>query len=81
MFSSLDRGDGTCKFFDDAANNCTIYEDRPTLCNVEATYDLLHSKGNITKQQYFDIASGVCNHLKDQAGYTSLPKAIPVTNL
>jgi Fe-S-cluster containining protein len=35
----LDRGDGTCRYFDDAQNTCTIYENRPEICNVRLMYE------------------------------------------
>lgn len=34
----LDRGDGTCRYFDDAANACSIYDQRPLVCRVDAYY-------------------------------------------
>ena len=36
--SKLNRGDGTCRYFDDNTNLCTIYEDRPLVCRVEDYY-------------------------------------------
>ncbi|WP_296191951.1 MULTISPECIES: YkgJ family cysteine cluster protein [unclassified Psychrobacter] len=35
----LDRGDGTCRHFDDGSNLCLIYEDRPLICRIEDYYD------------------------------------------
>ena len=35
----LDRGDGTCRYFDDIQNICTIYENRPDICNVRVMYE------------------------------------------
>jgi hypothetical protein len=35
----LDRGDGTCRHFDNAQNTCTIYENRPDICNVHVMYE------------------------------------------
>lgn len=34
----LDRGDGTCRHFDDESMLCTIYEERPLICRVEDYY-------------------------------------------
>lgn len=36
---SLDRGDGVCRHFDDTKNTCTIYENRPDVCNVRTMYE------------------------------------------
>lgn len=38
LYSRLDRGDGTCKWFDAKIKNCTIYDSRPVICNIEAMY-------------------------------------------
>jgi hypothetical protein len=35
----LDRGDGVCRYFDDNQNTCTIYENRPDICNVRVMYE------------------------------------------
>lgn len=34
----LDRGDGTCQYFDDMEKLCTIYDERPLVCRVEGYY-------------------------------------------
>lgn len=34
----LDRGDGTCRNFNDESRLCNIYEDRPLVCRVEDYY-------------------------------------------
>lgn len=34
----LDRGDGTCRNFNDESKLCNIYEDRPLICRVEDYY-------------------------------------------
>jgi len=39
LTSWLDRGDGVCKFFDAMHNICTIYENRPDVCNVRVMYE------------------------------------------
>ena len=36
---ALDRGDGTCRHLDDNHNTCTIYDSRPTICNIQRTYE------------------------------------------
>lgn len=34
----LDRGDGTCRHYDEATKLCTIYDARPLCCRVEDYY-------------------------------------------
>lgn len=31
----LSRGDGICRYLDENSNLCSIYEERPLVCNVE----------------------------------------------
>ena len=38
LYSKLDRGDGVCKWFNIENNNCTIYNTRPEICNIENMY-------------------------------------------
>ena len=35
----LNRGDGTCRHFDDESLLCNIYEQRPLICRIEDYYD------------------------------------------
>lgn len=35
----LDRGDGTCRHYDESGKSCSIYEHRPLVCRVEQYYD------------------------------------------
>lgn len=35
----LDRGDGTCRHFDEAGRSCAIYAERPLVCRVDRYYD------------------------------------------
>ena len=64
LLSSLDRGDGTCMFFNDLKSNCSIYDKRPTICRVESMYEFY--KPRLTKIQYFNLNIRVCNELKEQ---------------
>ncbi|MFQ1048682.1 YkgJ family cysteine cluster protein [Avibacterium paragallinarum] len=34
----LDRGDGTCFYFDEKTNLCQIYKSRPLICRVKDYY-------------------------------------------
>ncbi|MFD2642382.1 YkgJ family cysteine cluster protein [Pseudomonas japonica] len=34
----LDRGDGTCRHYNDADRGCLIYETRPDICRVDRQY-------------------------------------------
>ena len=35
LAASLDRGDGTCRNYDEESRKCKVYDDRPYLCRVK----------------------------------------------
>ena len=35
LAASLDRGDGTCRNYEESSRKCKIYDDRPYLCRVK----------------------------------------------
>lgn len=61
----LDRGDGTCRHFDDSTKHCKIYNDRPLICRVEAYY-----KAYLTHiyswQEYVEMNLSVCHQLNQE---------------
>lgn len=63
IYSSLDRGDGICKYFDDKTSLCSIYENRPIKCNVDAMYDI-YFVNIMTKKEYYDLNYKFCEKLK-----------------
>ena len=40
----LDRGDGTCRHFDDDSRGCAIYAERPDICRVDLQYTLRYNR-------------------------------------
>jgi Fe-S-cluster containining protein len=62
----LDRGDFACKHLSDT-NECTIYCNRPPICDIEKVYKNKLSK-HITKQEYFKIAAEACNKMQNMVG-------------
>lgn len=66
VYMELDRGDGICRFFDEHSNLCTIYEDRPLLCNVSKTYEQIF-RGIISKDVYEKLNRESCRKLKADA--------------
>ena len=59
----LDRGDGTCKYFDEKTNLCTIYDFRPEICRVDKMYKKYRSK--MTWNQYVDANYEACEQLRE----------------
>jgi len=65
LYEGLDRGDGTCKFFNDKDLLCSIYETRPIECNVDETYYKFFSS-SMSKDEYYELNYLGCKALKKQ---------------
>ena len=39
LYKELNRGDGVCKFL--MENLCSIYDNRPLLCRIDDSYDMM----------------------------------------
>jgi len=61
--SAMDRGDGTCRHFDDATRGCTIYATRPLVCRVQDYYTL-HLVDQIAWKDFVMINVAVCTQLQ-----------------
>ena len=66
IYSDLDRGDGVSKFFDEDTSLCTIYEKRPTKCNVDAMFEAYFSQ-QMTREEYEELNYRACRELKIMA--------------
>lgn len=62
IYNGLHNGDGICKYFDAESKLCTIYENRPDLCNVDLSYDL-YFKEEMTKESYYRLNNEGCRNL------------------
>lgn len=58
----LDRGDGVCRHFDETQNICTIYENRPEICNVHLMYER-HYKTQFDWSEFVLINQKACEIL------------------
>lgn len=63
IYQHLDRGDGTCTYFNCDTNLCTIYEKRPIICRIEEAYDKLFIN-SLTKEEYYKLNYEACKILK-----------------
>lgn len=63
IYSKLDRGDGVCKFFNEDTSLCSIYNDRPIECNVDAMFEMYFSQ-KMSKKEYYEINYKGCYELK-----------------
>ena len=63
----LDRGDGTCRYFEEETRLCSIYNDRPLICRIEDFYNA-YLKDSISKNEYYDLNRLSCIELKKKYG-------------
>lgn len=61
-YARLDRGDGLCMHLDQNKRDCRIYETRPNLCRVEASYQ--HFAHILSLADYYAINIRACEILK-----------------
>lgn len=67
LYSTLDRGDGICRYFDEQSKLCTIYPNRPLMCNVDEAFRLCF-QGTMTLEEYYTLNYAACHELKRKAG-------------
>ena len=58
----LDRGDGTCRNFDEDARSCRIFEQRPLVCRVQDYYTA-HLAERITWDEFVKANLDICARL------------------
>lgn len=61
IVSILDRGDGICRYLVD--NKCSIYENRPLICNSAKMYDLYFME-QFTWEDFQNHLKQQCQELK-----------------
>jgi Fe-S-cluster containining protein len=61
----LDRGDGVCRYFDDQQNICSIYENRPEICNVRVMYEK-HYQSQFNWSEFVLVNQKACEALLEQ---------------
>lgn len=59
----LDRGDGVCRYLEDEL--CSIYEDRPLICNVEALYQARYATA-MSWPSFVEMNLRVCRFFLEQ---------------
>lgn len=62
--AKLDRGDGCCIHYDTENRLCTIYEERPLLCNIELAYEKIFKK-SMSKKDFHLLNAKACNELQE----------------
>ena len=63
-FKELHDGDGICRYLDKKSNMCSIYENRPIICDIEKGFEMLF-KGKMDKEEYYRLNYRACKILKE----------------
>lgn len=63
----LDRGDGVCMHYSDLDKLCTIYDNRPSICNVKQQYKLHYSQ-RYSWLEFAEENIKICNLLQECSG-------------
>lgn len=63
--ADLDRGDGTCRYFDDETRLCRIYAERPLICRVEDYYRTYLSE-QMDWDQFVRINLEICHKFQSE---------------
>lgn len=59
IYQELDRGDGTCIYFNTKDRLCTIYDERPMICRIDKMYEL-YFKNKYSKKDYYKMNYDLC---------------------
>lgn len=63
VIKELDRGDGTCRFFDDVLLICKCYNSRPHICNTDWIYEHVY-KERMSRDEFDRLNKEACNYLE-----------------
>lgn len=61
LYAALHNGDGICRYLQ--GNLCGIYDERPLLCRVDASYPLFIHQG-LSYEKYLQLNYVWCEKLK-----------------
>jgi len=59
--------EGHCSKLDETGN-CSVYDDRPDICNVEKMYEIHYSKYYPSKEAFYEAEHKACNVLMEAQG-------------
>ena len=65
LYAWLDRGDGVFRHFDDASKLCSIYADRPMLCNIDQSYDHFF-QDKMSREDFYSLNRAACQALQQK---------------
>ncbi len=64
VVSMLDRGDGTCKHFNEDTHRCEVYDSRPLICDVDKFYDKF-MRGVMSREKWYQMQYEACKKIPD----------------
>lgn len=67
IYAELDRGDGICYYFNSETKLCSIYNKRPTLCNISKSYEV-YFKDQMSKDDYYRLNYESCKKIRNNGG-------------
>ena len=65
LLETLDRGDGICRYLDDATSHCRIYDKRPEYCNVRLMW-LKHFSKVTSWKEFVSMNKAICQKLNSK---------------
>ena len=63
LLRGLDRGDGQCRYLE--GRLCTIYDERPDICNVDKMYDRFF-RDLMSNKEYYQRNLEGCRDIRKQ---------------
>ncbi|TSD56404.1 YkgJ family cysteine cluster protein [Variovorax sp. KBS0712] len=63
----LDRGDGTCRHYEDSNSACSIYNERPEVCRVDRQYEL-HYAQQFSWAEFVQLNLDACVIIRQTVG-------------
>lgn len=66
LYAFLLNDEGKCKHLT-KEHQCSIYSTRPSLCNIEHSYEA-HFKTNMSKENFYKLNAKACNELQERLG-------------
>lgn len=63
LFKYLDRGDNICQYYLETSRLCSIYNERPLICRVDAFYDAYLSD-QMDQNDYYNLNYEACTECR-----------------
>lgn len=67
FLAEFDLGNGHCKFLNAENNQCAIYQERPSLCRIDESYEKIFFN-QFSKEEFYKINAIACNELQSKLG-------------